>query len=124
MTRILIMHPAILIGLLSLLPLQAGADDHDDPADNAGTTRYEQPQDHQRARAARLRGEIRPIAEILHQIGAQIPGEVIGIELERDKHAGQRVWLYELKILTPDGRRLEVEIDAREGEILELEDED
>ncbi|WPL17532.1 Peptidase propeptide and YPEB domain protein [Thiorhodovibrio winogradskyi] len=103
------MRDVIRMGLLCLFSLQVSADTQ---------------ADHQRARAARLRGEIRPIAEILHQIGAQVPGEVIGIELERDKHAGQRVWIYEFKILTPDGRRLEVEIDAREGEILELEDED
>ncbi|EIC19533.1 PepSY domain-containing protein [Thiorhodovibrio frisius] len=124
MTQISIMHPFILIGLLSLLPLQAGADDHDDPADDAGTTRYEQLQDHQRARAARLRGEILPIAEILHHISEQVPGDVIDIELEDETLDGQRVWLYELKILTPDGRRLEVEIDARDGQILELEDDD
>jgi uncharacterized membrane protein YkoI len=124
MTRISIMHHAILIGLLSLLPLQAGADDDEHPADDAGSVRYEQPQDHQRARAARLRGEILPIAEILHHISEQVPGEVIDIELERETHEGQRVWIYELKILSPDGRRLEVEIDARDGEILELEDDD
>ncbi|WP_242469724.1 PepSY domain-containing protein [Rhabdochromatium marinum] len=115
------MHPAILIGLLSLLPLQAGADDQ---VDDAGSSRYELRRDHQRARAARLRGEILPIAEILHHISEQVPGEVIGIELERETFGRQRVWIYELKILTPDGRRLEVEIDARDGEILELEGND
>ncbi len=121
------MRHAILIGLLSLFPLQAGADDH---VDAGGSARHESPRDHERAhdhdraRAARLRGDIQPIAEILRHIGLQAPGEVISIELEREKHDGQRVWVYELKILTPDGRRLEVEVDARDGRILELEDED
>ena len=102
------MRTVILIGLLSLFsPVKADI--------QAG---------HERAREARLRGEIRPIAEILHHIGEQIPGQVIGLELEREKHAGQPVWIYEIKILTPDGRRLEVEVDARNGEILELEDDD
>ncbi|MTW20536.1 peptidase [Allochromatium palmeri] len=105
------MRDAILIGLLSLFSLQASAG-----ADTQA--------DHERAREARLRGEIQPITEILHQVGKQVPGEVIGIEIERGKLAGQRVWIYELKILTPDGRRLEVEIDARNGRILELEDDD
>jgi len=98
----------ILMGLLSLF----------------GQVNADTQADHERAREARLRGEIRPIAGILHQVGEQVPGEVIGIELEREKRAGQPVWIYEFKILTPDGRRLEVEVDARNGEILELEDDD
>lgn len=102
------MRFVILMGLLSLFG-QVNAD----------------PQaDHERAREARLRDEIRPIAEILHHIGEQIPGQVIGLELEREKRTGQPVWIYELKILTPDGRRLEIEVDARDGHILELEDDD
>ena len=115
------MRYAIFIGLLSLFPLQADANDQ---VDSDGSARQEQSQDHERARAARLHGEILPITEILHHIGAQVPGEVIGIELEHEKHVGQPVWIYELKILTPDGRRLEIEIDARDGRILELEDDD
>ncbi|QGU33776.1 PepSY domain-containing protein [Thermochromatium tepidum] len=99
----------LLIALLGLVSLQVTADPE---------------ADHERARAARLRGEVRPIAEILRQIGAQVPGEVIGIELERGRRAGQPVWIYELKILTADGRRLEVEVDAQDGRILELEDDD
>ena len=108
MTPASAMRAVIFMGLLSLFG-QVNADTRSD---------------HERAREARLSGEIRPIAEILHQIGEQVPGEVIGIELEREKHAGQRVWIYELKILAPDGRRLEVEVDARDGRILELEDDD
>ena len=117
------MRDVILMGLLSLIPLQAGADD---PMDEDGRAPYEHAyaHDHERAREARLRGEIRPITEILHHIGEQVPGEVIGLELEREKRAGQPVWIYEIKILTPDGRRLEIEVDARNGRIQELEDDD
>ncbi|MGQ9659042.1 MAG: PepSY domain-containing protein [Thermochromatium sp.] len=108
MTPTSAVRSVILMGLLSLFG-QVNAD----------------PQaDHERARAARLRGEIRPIADILHQVGAQVPGEVIGIELERGKRAGRPVWIYELKILTSDGCRREVEVDARNGDILKLEDDD
>ncbi|MCK7575524.1 MAG: hypothetical protein MZV65_06310 [Chromatiales bacterium] len=74
MTPTSAMRYAILMGLLSLFSLQVSADTQ---------------ADHERAREARLRGEIRPIAEILHQVGKQVPGEVIGIELEREKRAGQ-----------------------------------
>lgn len=118
-----LMRSVILIGLLSLISLQAGAGDK---ADDDGSVQHEQPyrHDHELAREARLRDEIRPIAGILDQVGEQVPGEVIGIELERGKRAGQQIWIYELKILTPDGRRLEIEVDARDGHILELEDDD
>lgn len=120
------MRHAILIGLLSLLsllPLQTGASDraHDD---EAAWHESAYGHDHELAREARERGETRPIAEILHRVGEQIPGQVIGLELERERRAGQPVLIYELKILTPDGRRLEVEVDARDGAILELEDDD
>lgn len=115
------MRSVIFIGLLSLFPLQAGADDQ---IDDDGSARHEQPHDHERAREARLRGEILPITEILQHVGAQVPGEVIGVELEHEPRAGRRVWIYELKILTSEGRRQEVEVDASDGRILELEDDD
>ncbi|BCU05336.1 hypothetical protein Atep_00130 [Allochromatium tepidum] len=117
------MRSVILIGLLSLIPLQAGADDG---VDDGRAEWYEQPHrhDHELAREARLRGEIRPIAGILRQVGEQVPGEVIGIELERGKRAGRPVWIYEIKILSPDGRRQEVEVDAGDGRILQLEEDD
>lgn len=118
-----LMRSVILIGLLSLVPPQAGADDGED---DGGADWYEQPHrhDHELAREARLRGEIQPIAGILRQVVEQVPGEVIGIELERGKRAGRPVWIYEFKILSPDGRRQEVEVDAGDGRILELEDDD
>ena len=117
------MRSVILIGLLSQVPLQAVADARRDHGASVPSG-YADAHDHERAREARLRGEIQPIARILHQVGAQVPGEVIGVELEQEQHAGQRVWIYELKILAPDGRRREVEVDARDGRILELEDDD
>jgi uncharacterized membrane protein YkoI len=118
-----LMRDVILMGLLSLVPLQAGADDQEN---GGGADWYEQSHrhDHELAREARLRGEIQPIAAILDHVGEQTPGEVIGIELESEQRAGLPVWIYELKILTPDGRRLEIEVDARDGRILELEDDD
>lgn len=113
---------AILLGFLSL-SFQVSGDQWTDD-DGRASHEHSPAHDHERAREARLRGEIQPMAKILSQIGEQIPGEVIGIELEQEKDAGQGVWIYELKILTPDGRRLEVEVDARDGRILELEDDD
>ncbi|NKN34596.1 PepSY domain-containing protein [Marichromatium bheemlicum] len=74
--------------------------------------------DHDRARHALERGEVRPIGEILRVVSARVPGEVVGVEFERE-HGG---WRYELKLIAPDGRVLEVEVDAATGRILEVEE--
>jgi len=74
--------------------------------------------DHDRARAALERGEVRPIGEILASAGARVPGEVVEVELEREH--GQ--WVYELKIIAPDGRMLEVLMDAATAIVIQIED--
>ncbi|MCS6892038.1 MAG: PepSY domain-containing protein [Rhodovarius sp.] len=73
-----------------------------------------QRRDHERARAALEAGEIRPLAEVLTDIERRFMGRVIEAELERDD--GQ--WLYELKLLPPNGRVYSLEVDARTGEVL------
>ncbi|AHF05034.1 peptidase [Marichromatium purpuratum 984] len=74
--------------------------------------------DHDRARRALERGEVRPIGEILRAVSARVPGEVVGMEFERE-HDG---WRYEFKLIAPDGRLLEVEVDAATARILEVEE--
>lgn len=70
--------------------------------------------DHERARAALEAGEIRPLAELLAVVERRYQGRVIEADLERDD--GQ--WLYEFKILPPNGRMFVVEIDAATGALL------
>jgi uncharacterized membrane protein YkoI len=74
--------------------------------------------DHDRARAALERGEVRPIGEILASAAAKVPGEVVEVELERE-HGH---WVYELKIIGPDGRMLEVLMDAATATVIQIED--
>jgi len=76
--------------------------------------------DHDRARAALGRGEVRPLAQILETVTAEIPGEVVEVELEREHGA----WVYELKVIAPDGHVLEVLVDAASGALLEHEEDD
>lgn len=76
------------------------------------------PHDHDRARAALERGEVLPLAEILATVTAQVPGEVVEVELEREHGA----WVYELKVISPDGRMLEVLVDATAGRLLKQEE--
>jgi uncharacterized membrane protein YkoI len=70
--------------------------------------------DHERVRNAVQAGEILPLRTILDRAAASHPGEFVAAELEEEH--GKLV--YEIKLLTPAGRVLEVLYDARTGEPL------
>jgi len=70
--------------------------------------------DHERARAALEAGQIRPLSELLAEVERRFRGRVIEAELELDD--GQ--WLYEIKILPPNGRLFTVELDAATGALI------
>jgi uncharacterized membrane protein YkoI len=72
-----------------------------------------EPHDHDDVRQAVERSEIRPLADILKEVRGKLPGEVVGIEIERKNGH----WLYELRVLDGQGRVFEVYVDARSGEI-------
>lgn len=78
--------------------------------------------DHDRARDALQQGEVRPMAEILQAVSAQVAGELIEVELEREGHRDGSRWVYELKLIAPDGRLLEVLVDASTGRLLRVEE--
>lgn len=60
-----------------------------------------------------------PLARILEIVRARAPGEVLEVDLDDDDDDGPT---YEITILTPDGRVIEAVIDARDGAVLELEE--
>ena len=70
--------------------------------------------DHDRARAALAAGEVLPLRQLLQQLGPQLQGEVLEVELERDHGR----WVYELKLLQPGGQLRKLKVDARSGELL------
>jgi len=70
--------------------------------------------DHDRARAALMAGEILPLPTILEQVAKAYPGHVLEVELERKN----RQWLYEFKILQTGGDLIKLEVDARDGRVL------
>ncbi|WP_332677031.1 PepSY domain-containing protein [Brevundimonas sp.] len=74
--------------------------------------------DHVAAREALRRGEILPLARILAVVARHVPGDVIDVELERK----DGLWRYEVKVLTSTGRVREVKLNARDGSVLEIED--
>ncbi|MBC7832556.1 MAG: PepSY domain-containing protein [Hyphomicrobium sp.] len=65
-------------------------------------------------------GRIKPLSEILDAVRSQVAGEMLEVELELEKTG----YVYELKLLRPDGKVQEIEADAASGKILKIEDDD
>lgn len=62
-----------------------------------------------------------PLARILAIAQREAPGEVIEVDLDEDDDDDDPP-VYKLKILTPEGRAIEMELDARTGAIIEIEE--
>lgn len=62
-------------------------------------------------------GRIKPLSEILENLARDWRGDVIDVDIERDD--GDII--YEIELLGPEGQVVEFEIDARTGDILEIE---
>jgi uncharacterized membrane protein YkoI len=75
---------------------------------------------HDRARRASEAGEILTIAEIYERARREVPGRIL--EAELDRWHGR--WVYELKILDPQGRLYELNYDAADGRIIHREEDD
>jgi uncharacterized membrane protein YkoI len=69
--------------------------------------------DHDVARHAVERGEIKPLAEILQTVRDKFPGVIAGVKIERE-HGRLS---YEFRIVGAQGRLLEVHVNAATGEI-------
>jgi uncharacterized membrane protein YkoI len=76
--------------------------------------------DHVVARKLRESGQILPLEQIVERARAAKPGEIIETELERE----QGRYVYEVEILDSAGQVWEVKLDARTGELLEIEHDD
>lgn len=80
-------------------------------------------------------GSLVPLSEVLAFARQVAPGRVIEVELDMDDdddddddeddddddHRRRQRWTYEIEILTPDNRVVELEIDAMTGELLDLD---
>lgn len=95
-----------LIGLFSsAVPANAPADER---------------RDHERARQAVDAGEVLPLRAVLDQVERSHPGQVIDVELDRERGPGseRESWVYKLKILRAGGALLKLRVNARNGEVL------
>lgn len=70
--------------------------------------------DHDRALRAVQAGQVMPLPQVLDRLARTHPGQVLEVELEEKRGA----WLYEIRLLQPDGRRVKLEVDARSGDLL------
>lgn len=69
-------------------------------------------------RKAVQRGELLPLPRILAIAQSKVPGDVVKVELEYESWGIK----YEVKILTASGRVREVELNARTGALIKIED--
>lgn len=74
--------------------------------------------DQKAASDALARGEILPMTRILDIATTQVPGDVVKVKLEREPWG----FKYEVKVLARNGRVREIQIDARTGKVIKIED--
>ncbi|NQV58965.1 MAG: PepSY domain-containing protein [Alphaproteobacteria bacterium] len=72
--------------------------------------------DHDRARDAVNAGKTLPLQQILQRISGRYPGRLLDANLARNN---QGRWIYRLKLLTPDNRVQNLEVDAQSGQVLQ-----
>jgi uncharacterized membrane protein YkoI len=63
-------------------------------------------------------GEIRSLADILAEVRSKLPGEIVGVKIEREHGR----WIYEFRVVDSRGRLYEVYVDARSGKIEKIKE--
>lgn len=72
--------------------------------------------DHELARQALQEGKVLPLRSVLDKVEQQYPGQVVEIEFE-SKH-GQ--FVYDVRLLRPDGVILKIRMDAVDGRVIRV----
>jgi uncharacterized membrane protein YkoI len=98
-------------GPLVLGATAARADDEDGRPED-------EDEDHDRAMEALRQGRVRPLAEILADVGQDLGGNVVGVEFDDE----EGLYIYEFRVITDAGRLKKVYVDATSGRILDFED--
>lgn len=70
---------------------------------------------HDRARRAVARGEAMPVSEVMKHLRANVQGDIVATEYEFEFER----WVYEFKVVDPQGRLRKVHLDARTGELVD-----
>ena len=75
-------------------------------------------EDHEQARKALEAGEVLPLKTILERVERDFPGQVMDVELERERVGGRERWVYEIKLLRTGGALVKLKLDARDGSVV------
>jgi uncharacterized membrane protein YkoI len=73
-----------------------------------------------RLRDAVNRGEVMPLSALQDEVRRAFPGEIIGVRLDEDDDR----FTYEFKVLKANGRLVEIEMDAKDGRVLDVDNDD
>lgn len=97
--------------------------EHDLSGDRSGDQTRDTHRNHDHHRRDQVRhaveaGEIKSLADILQAVQGKLPGDVAGVEVERDDGR----WRYEFRVVDDKGRLYEVTVDARSGEIEKIKE--
>lgn len=71
--------------------------------------------DHDRARSAVKRGDVLPLRSVLGPVQRRYGGEVLDARLRGGSNG--RPWLYDVKLMRPNGTVIVVTVDARTGKV-------
>jgi uncharacterized membrane protein YkoI len=74
------------------------------------------PSDHELARQALERGDVLPLGTVLAKVEHDYQGQVLKIEFEHDDGR----FIYEIRLLQPDGRIVKLKVDAVDGHVLSV----
>lgn len=74
-------------------------------------------EEHERARELMTSGEILPLEQVLTKVKGERSWRLLEAELEKE----DGIWIYEFELVDEQGRVRELEVDARNGEILKEE---
>lgn len=70
--------------------------------------------DHDAVLRAVRAGEIKPLTEIMEAVRPNLQGDIVKVEVDREKGT----WVYEFRVIRPDGKRSDVYVDAKTAQIL------
>lgn len=83
-----------------------------------GTGLADSKRDHEAARQALETGQILPLRKVLDLVEQGHPGQIMEIELETMKDG----WVYEVKLLRPDGALVKIKLDAKDGQFIKMKE--
>ncbi len=104
---------ALLLGLaLGHVSVSRAGDEHDD------TVSPDDVREHIRERVQK--GEIKSLAELRRIVTGQVDGQIVSTSVDQE----HGITVYEFRVLRPDNRMVEVEVDAASGVVVEIENDE